>query len=663
MKLAARLAALATAGALALGVVAPAYAAPGDPVTIPDTNLRECVTTTLELGKSETVTEQQMSSLTQLQCGYGDLRTLDGLQYATNLQVLLLDDVKIASLEPLSGLTKLTELYVAGAPLSDLSPLSSLSALSVLTVRDADVVDLSPLTSLPLRRLDLTNNKVTSLAPVATRGDLTELQVAGNEITDLSVLSGLSKLQYVTLASPSLSDLSPLAGLTDLSILSVSSPELESLAPLSNLSKLQSLTVTESPVADLTPLIGKSRLEFLTLVGTSVVSLDGIQGLPRLSYLTVTHGALKDVNHIPENSDIDLSHNQITDVSGVKDKTIIRLNLSHNSVTDVTPIGSIKKLYTADLSNNEITDATPLKNLVKGNEGLSLYGLGLANNHISDLSFVTYDLALSHAVNALGQTVTLPTTAQAGIPASPIKGRPGAQAIKYTVPTGATLKDGKIIYSQPGSYTVKWVQRSYYDKSEKGDYAYFGGTFTQTVVPATAIAPATPRISGTTRVGSRLTASAATWYPSGVALKYQWLRNGAAISRATASTYALTPSDLGKRISVRVTGSKTGLPTVAKTSASTAIIAKGILGAKTPSITGTAKKGKTLKVKMSAWTPAPVRITYQWLRNGSVISGANKSSYKLVKKDKKKRISVKVTGSKAGFTTVAKTSAKTAKVK
>ena len=180
---------------------------------------------------------------------------------------------------------------------------------------------------------------------------------------------------------------------------------------------------------------------------------------------------------------------------------------------------------------------------------------------------------------------------------------------------------------------------------------------------ATAITPATPKITGTTRVGSRLTAVPGGWQPSGVALKYQWLRNGAAIPRATAKTYELTASDHGKRISVRVTGSKAGLPTVAKTSAQTAVISKGVLGAKTPSITGTAKKGKTLKIKMSAWTPAPVKISYQWLRNGSKISGATKSSYKLVKKDKKKRISVKVTGSKSGYTTVSRTSAQTGKVK
>ena len=77
----------------------------------------------------------------------------------------------------------------------------------------------------------------------------------------------------------------------------------------------------------------------------------------------------------------------------------------------------------------------------------------------------------------------------------------------------------------------------------------------------------------------------------------------------------------------------------------------------TPKITGTAKVGSTLKANPGTWAPAPVSLTYQWLRNGKAIAKATKSSYKLVKADKGKKIAVKVTGSKAGYQKVAKTSA------
>ena len=48
-------------------------------------------------------------------------------------------------------------------------------------------------------------------------------------------------------------------------------------------------------------------------------------------------------------------------------------------------------------------------------------------------------------------------------------------------------------------------------------------------------------------------------------LAYRWYANGKAISKATASTYTVRKAQKGKRITVRVTGRKTGYPTVSRT--------------------------------------------------------------------------------------------------
>lgn len=64
---------------------------------------------------------------------------------------------------------------------------------------------------------------------------------------------------------------------------------------------------------------------------------------------------------------------------------------------------------------------------------------------------------------------------------------------------------------------------------------------------------------------------------------------------------------------------------------------------KNPSISGKYKVGKKLTAKVGSWSPNPTKVTYQWLRDGKIISGANKSKYKLTKKDKKKKISLQVT--------------------
>ena len=79
--------------------------------------------------------------------------------------------------------------------------------------------------------------------------------------------------------------------------------------------------------------------------------------------------------------------------------------------------------------------------------------------------------------------------------------------------------------------------------------------------------------------------------------------------------------------------------------------------APTPTITGTAKYGSTLSVSAGTWVPTPSAVTYQWLRNGVAIPSATGTTYKPLYGDIGAKISVSVTGSRADFITVTKTSA------
>lgn len=84
--------------------------------------------------------------------------------------------------------------------------------------------------------------------------------------------------------------------------------------------------------------------------------------------------------------------------------------------------------------------------------------------------------------------------------------------------------------------------------------------------------------------------------------------------------------------------------------------------AKTPKITGTARVGRTLKAKVGSWSPRPA-YRYQWYANGKKITKkGTKSSFKLTSRQKGKRITVRVTGSKSGYATIVKASKSTKKV-
>ena len=75
-----------------------------------------------------------------------------------------------------------------------------------------------------------------------------------------------------------------------------------------------------------------------------------------------------------------------------------------------------------------------------------------------------------------------------------------------------------------------------------------------------------------------------------------------------------------------------------------------------PRVKGRAKVGKVLKVRPGAWSPAPATISYRWLRNGKPVKRATKASYRVTRKDRGKRISVRVTISGPGLASATWTS-------
>ncbi len=221
----------------------------------------------------------------------------------------------------------------------------------------------------------------------------------------------------------------------------------------------------------------------------------------------------------------------------------------------------------------------------------------------------------------------------------------GASAI-----SGATNSDYVVQANDVGSQLRLRVTGS---RSGLTSVSRFSG-YTDTVLLPLTLAP-TPTLSGTSRVGSVLTANAGTW-DSGVTLSYQWLRDGSPIDIATSSTYTLTNFDANKAISVRVTGSKSGFQTTSKVSSATNILGLDMTLTPTPTVTGTKGFGGTLTAVPGTWDSG-VAFSYQWLRDGLEIPGATSSTYVTEGLDVDKQLSVRVTGTKLGFTNTSKVSA------
>lgn len=183
--------------------------------------------------------------------------------------------------------------------------------------------------------------------------------------------------------------------------------------------------------------------------------------------------------------------------------------------------------------------------------------------------------------------------------------------------------------------------------------AVIAGVFTSTPIPT---------ISGTAQVGQVLTASAGTWAPAGATFSYQWTRGVTDVGTDSA-TYTVAAGDIGSTITVTVTGSIDGYDSDGATSAATSTVIAGVFtSAPTPTISGTTKVGHTLTAAGGTWLPTPTSLTYQWLRNGSTISGATASTYVLTTSDLGATVSVTTTATKTGFTTQSKTSSSTSAI-
>lgn len=231
----------------------------------------------------------------------------------------------------------------------------------------------------------------------------------------------------------------------------------------------------------------------------------------------------------------------------------------------------------------------------------------------------------------------------------------------FTKSSHFPAQHGQVFVEEDGAFTYtpeagfEGVDTFRYDVRDAAWNLSDEATVTITVAPGTITSPV-PTVLGTARVGRTLSAGTPTWGPGTVTKSYRWLRNGAAITGATAASYKLTAADLGKKVSVRVTGTKAGYPTVVRTSLAKTV-ARGILTTAIPKVAGTPVVGRLLKAYAGTWGPGTVAKTFRWYRNGVAIKGATGSSYRLTKADRGRRITVRVTGRKTAYATAVRISA------
>ena len=295
---------------------------PGTVVDIPDPTLRAAIAE--ELGKSPNVpiTVEEMARLERLDARNRGIQDLTGLQFATNLSQLLLNDNQISDISPISGLTELWQLQIERNTISDISPVRNLKNLTFLNFRRNQISDISPIAGLiNLNVLWFSANPVSDLSPIAGLINLNRLSFSENNISDLSPIAGLINLEHLGFSQvKNVSDISPLAGLVNLKSIRSWGHSISDLSPLRNLTTLENINFCGGNISDLTPLAGLTGLKELYLAGEKVSDISPLAGLINLTRLSLDDNDISDISPLAALTNLKWLHigrNNISDLSSL----------------------------------------------------------------------------------------------------------------------------------------------------------------------------------------------------------------------------------------------------------------------------------------------------------------------------------------------------------
>jgi internalin A len=118
--------------------------------------------------------------------------------------------------------------------------------------------------------LDLSDNKISDIKPLASLTNLELLSLNDNKISDIKPLASLTKLTFLTLDKNQLIDVKPLASLTNLTQLWLAKNQIIDVKPLASLTKLRVLHLSDNKIRDIKPLASLTKVIILELGGNPI---------------------------------------------------------------------------------------------------------------------------------------------------------------------------------------------------------------------------------------------------------------------------------------------------------------------------------------------------------------------------------------------------------
>lgn len=306
-------------------------------IEIPDPALEAQIRELMEKPTGE-VTAEEMKGIYALKVANCGIRSLRGLEYAENLEILYANNNHIRDLTPLSPLKKIRYLYLDGNEIADFSPILGFSEINLI---------------------HLNHNRIREVGDLGNLILLDELHLRGNLISDFT--------SFLTIPQR------PFFGGSRLLLLDLGENELNHLKTPEDESKLftpaTKIYLDDNGISDPTPF----RYFFLgaNLWDLSNNQITNLDFLPEASTSSRIHlgsiflggNPLSDLSRLQNTysiAELDLSNTQISDLSPLEGTSFGKLNIDNTLVGDISVLADSPSLRVFSARNTPIADITPL---------------------------------------------------------------------------------------------------------------------------------------------------------------------------------------------------------------------------------------------------------------------------------------------------------------
>ena len=316
-------------------------------VTFADSSVEEAVRLHLAVDEKKVLYTSDLWDLTYFTVPSG-AKDLSDLSHMIFDEDLAIDSVPSGHLNNLSYLVIITSLQIRNTSINadELKMFGSLPKLKRLILSNCGLTTASGLeTAVGLEYLDLSQNTIRDLSPLANMTQLQDLYLNHNAINDLTQIAGLNTLARLDVSYNLLETLNPIFACPELMYLNAGNNKITSIAGIDRLTSLQIFSFANNTIQDISPISACTGITQLDISENMIADISSLSALVKLDTLN-------------------FSRNVVTELPAFeKECALITIDGSHNQLTSLSALEGLENLNNVFMDYNEELDSIePLVN-------------------------------------------------------------------------------------------------------------------------------------------------------------------------------------------------------------------------------------------------------------------------------------------------------------